>query len=130
MKEVIDACYEALLPVLERAMLLAVEYSKACGRQAVTQKDVEYCLKFCAMHTVGNRIGSFFPDIYDDPESSDEDDIEEVDESEEQYKFTRYEGEDTNFHKINEAFDTWELWEPSAPLEVMLKDSVDKNFVY
>lgn len=66
-----------LMPVMEKSMLLAAEYSKACGRDTVLSEDMEYAMKYCAMYTVGQDIGSLFPEIYDEEESDDED-IEEV----------------------------------------------------
>ena len=56
------------------------------------------------MHTVGQQIGTYFPDIYTDEDSEDEDEIEiddEVDES----AFEPYSGDDERFTKINEAYD-------------------------
>ena len=31
-----------LMPVMEKSMLLAAEYSKACGRDTVLSEDMEY----------------------------------------------------------------------------------------
>ena len=46
-----------LVPVLERSMVMAAEYSKACGRNTILSEDIEYAIKYCVMHTVGQNIG-------------------------------------------------------------------------
>jgi len=78
------------------------------------------------MHTVGQKIGTHFPDLYDEEDTdSDEDDIEVVEESDEM--FERYSGEDETFLKINEAYDTWDQWSPTNPTEEMLKNAINSN---
>ena len=61
-----------LLPVIEKSTLLAAEYCKACGRDTILSEDMEYAMKYCAMKTVGETIGSTIPEIYNE-EVSDED---------------------------------------------------------
>lgn len=119
-----DACIQAILPVWETSMVLAGNYSKACGRSTLTSKDFEYALKYSAMNFVGKKIGSFFPEIYES-DSDESDDIDLVDEDEE--PFTRYEGQDELFIRVNQAYDNWESWEPQSPVENMLKNAIDKN---
>jgi hypothetical protein len=83
-------------------------------------------MKYCAMHTVGQQIGTYFPDIYTDEDSEDEDEIEiddEVDES----AFEPYSGDDERFTKINEAYDAWDGWNPTNPSEEMIKNAIDSN---
>jgi hypothetical protein len=29
---------------------------------------------------------------------------------------------------VNQAYDTWDQWEPSNPLEKILKNSIDSNY--
>ena len=123
-EEYMQAMSNILVPVLERAMLLACEYSKACGRSAILMKDVEYAMKYCAMHEVGQKIGSYFPEIYDDDED-DEDDIEILEECE--GDFTRYSGDDVGTNKINESYDLWDSWVPMNPSEQLLKNAIDSN---
>ena len=50
-------------PVLEMGMVLAGKYAHACGRDTILSKDVEYAMKYCVMHTVGQKIGTHFPDF-------------------------------------------------------------------
>jgi hypothetical protein len=120
-----DALMGILLPVLERSMILAAEYSKACGRDTVLSEDMEYAIKYCVMYTVGQDIGSLFPEIYNE-ESSDEEDIEEV-EPDECPSFVRYSGEDPTFRQMNEACDRWDTWVPQSPVEEMLKNAINSN---
>ena len=120
-----DALMGILLPVLERSMILAAEYSKACGRDTVLSEDMEYAIKYCVMYTVGRDIGSLFPEIYNE-ESSDEEDIEEVD-PDECPPFVRYSGADPTFRQMNEACDRWDTWVPQSPVEEMLKNAINSN---
>ena len=41
-------------------------------------------------------------------------------------EFTRYTGTEDMFVKMNECFDTWESWVPETPLEMSLKNAVDR----
>lgn len=116
---------EIFLPVVEASMVYASHYCKASGRNTVTAKDIEYALKYCAMNVVGKKIGSFFPEIYDDEESDEEDDIEVVDDTEE--PFTRYQGTEELYIKMNECFDNWNLWEPYSPAEMIIKNAIEKQ---
>jgi hypothetical protein len=73
-----QAAIEIITPVLEQSVLLAADYAKACGRDAILSKDFEYAIKYCAMNTIGQKIGSHFPEIYeeDSEEESDSEDPE------------------------------------------------------
>ena len=93
---------DIMMPVMENSMILAAEYCKACGRDVILPEDMEYASKYCAMNTVGQTIGSIFPEVYDDEESEDEDEIEEVAEDE-CPTFVRYSGGDPKFIQMNEA---------------------------
>ena len=122
-----NALIGILTPVLEKSMLFACEYSKACGRDAVTGEDMEYAIKYCAMHKVGESIGSMFPDIYEDQEdSSDEESVEELS-PEDCPVFERYSGEDPTFKAMNDAYDRWDEWQPQSPVEEMLKNAINSN---
>ena len=110
-------------PVLELSIYMAARYAHACGRDIVTQKDVEYAMKYVAMHKVGDQVGSYLSDEEDD--SDDEEAIETTEDGE----FTRYEGDDENFLKINRAYDEWESWEPGCIAEQVIKNAIDKTIV-
>ena len=120
----ITTMIDIMVPVLEQAMILAAEYSKACGRDTVLPEDVKYAMKYCARYSVGQRIGTMFPE--DDDSDEEEEDIVEVD-PEECPPFTRYTGDDPRFIQVNEAVDTWESWVPQSPAEEMLKNTIDSN---
>lgn len=119
------AAIEIIQPVLEESMVLAGQYAKACGRDCMLGKDFEYCLKYCAMNSVGKKIGSHFPDIYDEAES-DEEELELVNEDDEE-SFKPYEGTSKLMNSINEAYNEWKNWEPTNPSETMLKNAIDSN---
>lgn len=120
---VVQSAIDIFQPVLEQAIVIAGQYTKACGRNTVTAKDVEYCLKYCTMHTVGDHIGSRYPDVYDSEDS--EQDMEEVDEEEE--PFTPYTGSNVAMRAITEAYDAWDTWVPTNPSEELLKNTIDSN---
>lgn len=118
-----EAATNILLPVMESAMVLGTHYAKACGRNTVTGQDIAYGLMYAARNVTGRQVGSLFPEIYDE-DSSDEDELEVVDENEE--PFVRYEGDEDLFVNMNRCADTWESWEPESPVERILKSAVDK----
>ena len=122
-EQVQESAINIIQPVLERSMVLAAEYAKACGRDIVLAEDMEYAMKYCAMNEVGKKMGSHFPEIYEE-ESSDEDiEIEE----DEDVPFTRYSGREYKFVKMNMAYDNWNTWQPKNPSEQMLKNAIDSN---
>ena len=129
-EQYIDTMINILLPVIERSTLLAAEYSKACGRDALLSEDMEYAMKYCVMYTVGRTVGSMFPEIYqEDEEESDEESDEEMEivSPEDCPSFERYSGNDTTFTQMNEAYDRWESWTPQNPTEHMLKNAINSN---
>jgi len=115
---------DIVTPVFERSILIACEYCKATGRETLTPEDVEYATKYCAMNVVGNHIGSFFPEVYD--EEDDEDSLEEVCDDD-CPPFIRYSGDEQKFLKVNEAHDRWNEWIPQSPVEEMLKNAINSN---
>ncbi len=117
-----NAIFDIVTPVIENSMILACKYAKACGRDVVVAQDLEYAAKYCIMHTVGLHIGPQFPEV-EDEEGDDE--LEVVHGGEEMW--SRYEGDDTEFTKINEAFDSWDSWTPTNPSETILKNAIDSN---
>jgi histone H3/H4 len=112
-------------PVLETAMIVAAQYSKACGRDCILSKDMEYAMKYCVMYKVGEHIGSHFPEIYDESDTDSEEDFEVVEETPDM--FTRYVGTDVTFLKINTAYDNWNTWIPQNPTEELLKNAINSN---
>ena len=124
-EQLIQTSIELLLPVMESAMVYAADYSKACGRTYVHSQDMKYGMRYAARHVTGNKVGSFFPEIYEESSDSGESDVEVVEETQED--FTRYEGSEQLFNDMNEAYDTWNDWVPQSPIEKMLKESVDSQ---
>ena len=91
----------------------------------MTGADLQYALRYCAINITGRHVGSLFPEIYEKDSDSDEEEIETVEENEDD--FTRYSGDNELYNKVNDAFDNWDSWIPSSPIEEMLKKAVDKN---
>ena len=112
-------------PLLERSMVIAAEYANACGRNMVVSEDMEYAMKYCAMNEVGLKIGTYFPEIYE--ESTSDEDEEDVIFDDEEIAFTRYSGREYKFVKMNMAYDNWDTWVPKNPTEQMLKNAIDSN---
>ena len=125
-EEYIKSMTDIMLPVMEQAVLLAGEYCKACGREVILPEDMEYAMKYCAMYTVGQQIGTMFPEIYEDDEDDEDEDIEDVP-SEDCPPFVQYTGEDTRFIQMNEAVERWDSWVPQSPIEQMLKNAINSN---
>jgi len=115
---------DVVQPVMEQAIIFAAEYAKACGRDIILSKDMEYAMKYCAMNEVGKKSGSYFPEIYDESES-DEDELEIEDE--EDIEFVRYSGREYKFVKMNMSYDNWDTWVQKNPTEQMLKNAIDSN---
>ena len=122
-EQIQESAINIIQPVLERSMILAAEYAKACGRNIVLAEDMEYAMKYCAMHEVGKKIGTHFPEIYEEESSEDKIEIEE----DEDVPFTRYSGREYKFVKMNMAYDNWNTWEPKNPSEQMLKNAINSN---
>ena len=114
-----EALVNIITPVLEKSLLLACKYCRACGRDTVSAQDVEYAAKYCAMRTVGQDMGSILE--LEDSDSDEDNDVEVVDEE----VFTRYDGDDPMLQAVNEAYDAWHTWEPTIPVEIMLKNAID-----
>lgn len=120
----VESAIDIIKPVLENAMVLSGHYAKARGSDIVTSKDVEYCMKYCAMHTVGQHIGSLFPEIYDS-DDSEEEEFEVEEENEED--FEPYTGSNVAMNAITEAYNAWDEWIPTNPSEQLLKNAIDSN---
>ena len=121
--DIINTAIEYTLPLFEKSMTLAAQYSRACGRDSVSAMDINYCMKYSVMNYFGVLKGSMYPEIYEDSSSDEEIEIEEVEE-----EFSRYEGTESLMNDINRAYDNWESWEPQSPLEKILKKSIDQKF--
>ena len=115
------AAMDIFLPVMESALVYAGHYCKACGRDTVTSMDMCYGWRYAARTTLGNKIGSFFPEVYD---SDDSDSSIEIEEEEE---FTRYKGTEELYLKMNDAYDTWDDWVPETPAEQAIKNAIDSS---
>ena len=125
-EQYITSMTNILLPVFEQGVILAAEYSKACGRDTLLPEDMEYAMKYCAMYTVGQTTGTMFPDIYQEEDSESDEEMEVVSEDECPI-FERYSGNDQTFIQMNEAYDRWDAWVPQNPTEHMLKNAINSN---
>jgi hypothetical protein len=127
-QNMVDTSIQMLLPVFEQSIVLAGDYCKACKRDFITSMDLKYAMRYCAQHVVGRVQGSLYPEVYDADSDSDhdsDDSLEIVQEDED--SFTRYEGHDLFFVKMNDAFDGWTAWEPQSPIEIMLKNAIEQR---
>ena len=124
-EQVQESAINIIQPILERSMILAAEYAKACGRDMVVSEDLEYAMKYCAMNEVGKKMGTYFPEIYE--ESSGDESEDDVELEVEEIPFTRYTGREYKFVKMNMAYDNWNTWEPKNPSELLLKNAINSN---
>lgn len=120
-----NTVFDIMLPVIEKSVILAAEYAKACGRDIILPEDMEYSMKYCVMNEVGKDVGSMFPEIYDD--ESEEEGENDVFEDDTDVSFTRYSGREYKFVKVNMAYDNWNTWQPRNPSEQLLKNAIDSN---
>jgi len=118
-EQVQDSAINIIQPVLERTMVLAAEYAKASGRDMVLGEDLKYAMKYCAMNEVGKKMGTHFPEIYEEDEEEDEED--DIEFEDEEIPFTRYTGREYKFVKMNMAYDTWDAWEPKKSVRINVK---------
>mgnify|MGYP003341078511 CR=1 FL=1 len=128
-EEVPQEISDLFLPVLESGTVLASHYAKACGRDVVTPQDIQIGLMYASRNVAGKQIGSLYPEIYEEDEDEEEWETDSegiVDDTEEGNQFTRYTGTEDLFVKMNECFDSWAEWVPETPLELSLKNAVDK----
>ena len=120
----IQTMFDLIQPVLEKGMILAGQYAKACGRDTMLDEDVEYAMKYCIMYKVGESSGSIFQD--EDDIEVEEEEIEIVD-PEDCPEFKRYSGADSQMKRVNDAYDGWKDWEPESPIQEILKNALDNN---
>ena len=125
--KMLEEAINIITPVMESTAIYAGKYANACNRDFITGDDMKYAMRYCARTMVGKHSGSLFPEIYDEDSSGDDEDGIEVIEEDEDHCFTRYTGDDETMNDINEAYDTWDQWEPQSPIEIMLQDAVNKN---
>lgn len=124
----LQALHSILNPVLEKSVIVATHYAKACGRDILLSEDWLVAMKYCAMREVGKHFDSILPESDDedddDEEDDEEDELEFVDDSE--IEWTPYEGDDEMCVAVNQAVDAWSTWEPTNPIEMLLKSAVEK----
>ena len=124
--DIIQGMINIIQPVFEQGIVLAAEYCKACGRDVMLDEDIEYAMKYCIMHRVGQAIGSIFNEGEIDLDEDEEDEIEVVP-VDELPTFTRYTGNNSQMIRINQAYDEWKEWKPESPAHEILKNALDNN---
>jgi hypothetical protein len=117
-----EAADDIFRPVMESAVVMAGHYANACGRQSLTQKDIELGLMYAARNIAGKQIGTLYPEIYDEEEEEEEEEDEEEDEEE----WTEYSGTDEMAVKMNECAATFDAWEPEEFFLKAIKNSILK----
>jgi len=117
-----QSAIDIFLPVMESSVVLAAHYAKACGRDCVTSQDMCYGMMYAARNVTGKQLGSLFPEVYEEEDSGEEEDEEDV-----ESHWARYDGTD-NEHALNmnACADSWDAWEPETPAERALKNAVNK----
>lgn len=132
----------------------ASKYVTHCGRNGVSKEDINYALKYEVFEFLNNKnINADIKEATEDyhkyleeMESSDEEDVEEEDVTvssrdistafiipdSEVNEFKRIDtslicDENREFiDKYHNHFDTWDSWQPVSPLDIILKNAIDK----
>ena len=120
MSNFIDIAMNLVMEMVSKATVLAGYYVKACGRSTLTSHDLNYCMKYTAMNF---KSTPEFMDQFDFDEDEEEEDPRVIDEDEE--PFVRYTGRDKIMNDINNAYDKWDTWVPTTPIQKRFKDAVD-----
>ena len=47
--KMVQSAIDIITPVMEQAVVLSGQYAKACGRNTILAKDMEYCLKYLSL---------------------------------------------------------------------------------
>jgi hypothetical protein len=81
-----------------------------------------YGMMYAARNVTGKKLGSLFPEVYENDSSEEEE--EEPDD--EETLWTRYNGTDEHALSMNACADSWDAWEPETPAERALKNAVNK----
>ena len=120
MSSFIEMAMDLVLEMVSKSAVLAGYYMKACDRKTLTSYDLNYCMKYTAMHfkTTPEFMTQF--DFEDDEEGEDPQVVDEDDEP-----FIRYSGKDKIMNDINNAYDNWNTWVPESPIQKRFKEAVD-----
>ena len=124
---------ESILQVLmKKAIITAAEYSTKSGRESIVGQDMIYALQY-QTHEFGlqpdieQEILAMENDSESEYESeSEEEEYEDDDSIEIDEPFQRATDISDEFvNKMNAYHDGWNEWEPSDPIQKILKDSVN-----
>ena len=114
-------------------------YSNKAGRDNLSSNDIIYAMKYLAHEILSfdnlqqrvSQINDFDPSDNDDEsdnESDNESDDESDDESDKSKEyFTRAPNTDSICHQINNYNDSWDAWNPTNELEIILKLYINKS---
>ena len=128
----------AIMKILtEEAMKSAEKFTKSCGRTIITGNDMYYALMFEAHEFFQKDIDNrFFEELnienqhtYEtDDDEDDEEDFIETSEEEEAYVLECKVTEMKEFHdKVIKYAEEWRNWLPEDPVQMMIKNAVDKT---
>lgn len=122
-KALIDICK----PVFETAVVLAAQYTSACGRSVLLSEDFQLAIKYCTMYRVGEPAESLFPGLAGDGAGDDDEEEEFECDDDEDEVWTRYVGDDPLMNAVTRAGREYDTWVPSNPAQEYLKSSIDAN---
>jgi hypothetical protein len=124
----------------------ASKYVTHCGRNGVSKEDINYALKYEVFEFLNNKninadikqATEDYHEYLDEEESDDDDEAEAEAEAEfiipdeEVDEFKRIDpslicDENRGFiDKYHNHFDKWNSWQPVSPLDIILKNAIDK----
>jgi len=123
----ISAGLNVFAHVMEKATEFSVLYMKECKRNTLTKEDIEYGMKYVAMHIDDINMNSELPECLQDIMNDEEEEEEEEEEEGEEDEWSRYEGDNPICQAMNHSVDTWDDWVPDTPVECLLKKSIDRT---
>lgn len=117
-----------LLLFAQKSIILGAHYATCAGRNNLSGTDTIYALQYFAHEFM--KIDSLEEDLKDleesENESSESESSESDIETEDNDYFTKAPDTDPFCKKMNEYHDNWNSWEPTNPIEIILKRNIDK----
>lgn len=129
---IIDTIQPILLSFAEKSVIFAAHYATHAGRNNLSGLDTIYALQFLAHEFLNAESFSSFESqlqLNSDSENSDSDDImsDSDSQSDSSDEFSRASDENEICKLMNYYHDTWNEWQPTNDIELLLKNNIDKT---
>ena len=129
-KALLNRLQNLLIIFAEKSIILGAYYAKSSGRDNLSGMDTIYALQYLAhefmnLDDLDNCLIEKEKDTESEDESEDESESEVLNSDDD--IFCRATNEDPICKKMNDYHDNWSEWDPSDPIEIMLKDNINKT---